>query len=63
MVKENQVLVDEMKRLEANIRVQSSVIEKLQYQLPPYKDRIEVASLQLAKMRDALDLRNQERKR
>ena len=63
MDRENQILIDEMHRLQANIRVQTSVIDKLQYQLPPYKDRIEVASLQLAKMRDALDQRNQERKK
>jgi hypothetical protein len=53
----------EKERLEANIRVLQSDLEKFQHQLPPKKDRIEVASMQLAKMRDSLDQRNSDRKR
>ncbi|CAE7401088.1 unnamed protein product, partial [Symbiodinium microadriaticum] len=52
----------ERNRLEAEIRLQTGAIERGEEMLPLMKDRVDVVTSQLAKMKEALSQRNAERK-
>jgi hypothetical protein len=48
--------------LEAEIRLKTGAIERTQEVLPVMRDRVDVVTAQLAKMKEALSQRNTERK-
>jgi hypothetical protein len=55
-------LLQERVRLEAEIRLKTGAIERTQEVLPVMRDRVDVVTAQLAKMKEALSQRNTERK-